>query len=70
LLRPLLTLQAWGLSVDEAMGVDGHSQVGALTSFQPQIFFDDHPIHCNSASKVIAAGCIPDTDFSRDRAPV
>jgi 5'-nucleotidase len=70
LLRPLLTLQAWGLSVDEAMGVDGHSKVGSLQAFRPQIFFDDHPVHCTSASKVSAAACIPDAAFDRSRSPV
>ena len=59
LLRPLLTLEHWGLKIDEAVGLDGTNKAHALQAFAPHIFFDDHPKNITHASLVTVAGCVP-----------
>lgn len=59
LIRPLLTLESWGLRVDEAVGLDGTSKEQALKAFSPHIFFDDQAPNCAVASTVAVAGHVP-----------
>jgi 5'-nucleotidase len=59
LLRPLLTLESWGLQIDEAIGLDGSNKAQALQAFAPHIFFDDNKTHVENSSKVTTSGLVP-----------
>jgi len=47
--RALNTLKSWNVSVDEAMFLGGIEKGPILKVFQPDFFFDDQPIHLESA---------------------
>jgi 5'-nucleotidase len=53
--RAIRTLRAWNVRIDEAHFLGGMSKAGVLQAFQPHIFFDDQPVHCEPASRVVPA---------------
>jgi len=57
--RVIRTLRAWGIRIDEALFLGGLSKGEFLKAFQADIFFDDQPVHCDSASKHVATGHVP-----------
>lgn len=57
--RVIRTLRDWGIRIDEALFLGGLSKGEFLKAFQADIFFDDQPVHCDSASKHVATGHVP-----------
>ncbi|OGT49111.1 MAG: 5'-nucleotidase [Gammaproteobacteria bacterium RIFCSPHIGHO2_12_FULL_38_11] len=57
--RVILTLRAWGIRIDEALFLGGLSKGEFLKAFQADIFFDDQPIHCESAAKHVTTAHVP-----------
>lgn len=49
-IRPILTLQSWGVRVDSAAFLGGLPKEPWLRAFQPHIFFDDQIGNCDLAS--------------------
>lgn len=50
--RPLVTLESWGLVIDEAVALCGGAKDKALAAFKPHIFFDDSLPNCLNAARV------------------
>lgn len=48
--RPVKTLRAWDIRIDEAYFLGGIGKEGILARFRPHIFFDDQPGYCEPAS--------------------
>jgi 5'-nucleotidase len=48
--RVIRTLRAWNIRIDEALFLGGKEKGEFLKAFGADIFFDDHPKHCESAS--------------------
>lgn len=57
--RVILTLREWGIRIDEALFLGGMSKGAFLKAFGADIFFDDQPIHIESASHHVATGHVP-----------
>lgn len=57
--RVIRTLQAWGVHIDEAFFLGGIAKKEILRAFKPHIFFDDQPVHCDSASDIVPTGRVP-----------
>ena len=57
--RPIKTLRAWGVRVDEAYFLGGAPKAPVLRSFGAHIFFDDQPRHAEPASEVVPAAVVP-----------
>ena len=57
--RVIRTLRAWNIRIDEALFLGGLSKGEFLRAFGADIFFDDHPVHCASASEHVATGHVP-----------
>lgn len=57
--RVIRTLRAWGIRIDEALFLGGLSKGEFLKAFQADIFFDDQPVHCESAAKHVTTAHVP-----------
>lgn len=57
--RVIRTLRAWDIRIDEALFLGGLSKGNFLKAFHADIFFDDQPVHCDSASKHVATAHVP-----------
>lgn len=57
--RVIRTLRAWNIRIDEALFLAGMDKSSFLADFGADIFFDDQPGHCESASKVVPTGHVP-----------
>ena len=57
--RPIRTLRAWNVRVDEAFFLGGVSKTEILSAFGAHIFFDDQDIHTDPASEVVASAQVP-----------
>lgn len=57
--RPIKTLRAWGVRVDEAHFLGGAPKTQVLSAFGAHIFFDDQRRHAEPASKVVPAAVVP-----------
>lgn len=50
--RAIRTLMSWNIQVDEAYFLGGLAKGPFLNAFAPDLFFDDHTSHCESAAGV------------------
>ncbi|WP_423064076.1 5'-nucleotidase [Candidiatus Paracoxiella cheracis] len=57
--RVIKTLRAWNIRIDEALFLGGLDKSKFLRAFAADIFFDDQQGHCESASKHVATGHVP-----------
>ena len=57
--RVIRTLRHWNVRVDEAIFLGGLNKAAFLEAFGADIFFDDQPHHCESASSLVAAAHVP-----------
>ena len=57
--RVIRTLRDWGIRIDEALFLGGLSKGEFLKAFQADIFFDDQPVHCDSAAKHVTTAHVP-----------
>lgn len=48
--RPIKTLRAWDVRIDESFFLGGMEKSGVLRAFRPHIFFDDQKSHLDAAS--------------------
>ena len=60
--RPIKTLRAWGVRVDEAFFLGGAPKTPVLDAFGAHIFFDDQRLHAEPASQVVASAVVPYRD--------
>ena len=58
-LRPILTLRAWGVYVDEAFFLGGVDKAKVLRAFRPHIFFDDQDVHLATAALAAPSARVP-----------
>lgn len=57
--RVLMTLESWGVHVDEAFFQGGVEKYEVVNSFGADIFFDDQEVHLKDTSKVTPSGKVP-----------
>lgn len=57
--RVIRTLRAWNIRIDEAIFLGGRSKGPFLKAFGADIFFDDQPMHCESAREHVTTGHVP-----------
>ncbi len=57
--RVIRTLRAWNIRIDESIFLGGLNKTEFLKAYQADVFFDDQPVHCESASAHIATGHVP-----------
>ena len=57
--RVIRTLRDWDIRLDESLFLGGMDKTEFLTAFAADIFFDDHPIHCERAAEHVATGHVP-----------
>ena len=57
--RVIRTLREWNIRIDEALFLGGLSKGVFLKAFQADIFFDDQPVHCDSASQHVTTAHVP-----------
>ena len=57
--RVIRTLRAWNIRIDESIFLGGLNKTDFLRAYQADVFFDDQPGHCESASPHIATGHVP-----------
>ena len=57
--RVIRTLRAWNIRIDESIFLGGLNKTDFLKAYQADVFFDDQPMHCESASSHIATGHVP-----------
>lgn len=57
--RVILTLRAWNIRIDESIFLGGLDKTDFLRAYGADVFFDDQPAHCASASPHIATGHVP-----------
>jgi 5'-nucleotidase len=57
--RAVRTLMEWNVAVDEAMFLGGLDKGTFLKAFEPDFYFDDQPLHIESARAHVAAGHVP-----------
>jgi len=57
--RVILTLRKWGIRIDEALFLGGKPKGPFLAAFGADIFFDDQPVHCESAREHVTTGHVP-----------
>jgi 5'-nucleotidase len=57
--RVIRTLRAWDIRIDESIFLGGLDKTEFLRAYQADVFFDDQPAHCASASEHIATGHVP-----------
>lgn len=57
--RVVHTFRAWGIRIDEVLFLGGLAKGEFLRAFNADIFFDDQPGNCLSASQHVATGHVP-----------
>ncbi len=57
--RVLRTIKAWDVRVDEVFFLGGLEKKEILKAFGAQIFFDDQPVHTDSAAEFVPAARVP-----------
>jgi 5'-nucleotidase len=57
--RVVLTLREWGIRIDEALFLGGRAKGEFLKAFGADIFFDDQPVHIESAKEHVTAAHVP-----------
>jgi 5'-nucleotidase len=57
--RVVLTLREWGIRIDEALFLGGHSKGEFLKAFGADIFFDDQQVHIESAQQHVTSAHVP-----------
>lgn len=57
--RVIRTLRDWDIRIDESIFLGGLNKTEFLKAYQADVFFDDQPAHCESASPHIATGHVP-----------
>jgi 5'-nucleotidase len=57
--RVIRTLRAWDIRIDEALFLGGMPKGAFLKAFGADIFFDDQPVHCDSAREFVPTGHVP-----------
>ncbi|MEM1145218.1 MAG: 5'-nucleotidase [Pseudomonadota bacterium] len=57
--RVIRTLRAWNIRIDESIFLGGLDKTAFLRAFGADVFFDDQPMHCASASPHVATGHVP-----------
>ncbi len=57
--RVILTLRAWNIRIDESLFLGGLDKGEFLKAYGADVFFDDQPAHCESASDHVATGHVP-----------
>ena len=57
--RVIRTLRAWDIRIDEAFFLGGIEKSEVLKAFGANIFFDDHTVHTDSASRLVPAARVP-----------
>ena len=57
--RVIRTLRSWDIRIDEALFLGGMDKSAFLKAFGADIFFDDQPSHCESASRHVPTGHVP-----------
>ncbi|MEH6634110.1 MAG: 5'-nucleotidase [Halioglobus sp.] len=57
--RVIRTLRAWNIRIDESIFLGGLNKTDFLKAYQADVFFDDQPVHCESAGPHIATGHVP-----------
>lgn len=57
--RAIMTLRAWGITIDEVFFLGGVDKSKVLEAFRPHIFFDDQTTHCIPASSIVPTGHVP-----------
>src|SRR3990167_7579127 len=57
--RVIHTLRAWNIRIDEAFFLGGLEKQAFLSAFRADIFFDDHPLHCERAKNHVPTGHVP-----------
>lgn len=57
--RVIRTLRAWNVRIDESLFLGGLPKGGFLRAYGADVFFDDQPLHCDSAKEHVATGHVP-----------
>ena len=57
--RVIRTLRQWNIRIDESLFLGGMPKGDFLEAYGADVFFDDQPIHCESASEHVATGHVP-----------
>ncbi|GLS26489.1 5'-nucleotidase [Marinibactrum halimedae] len=57
--RVIRTLRHWGVRLDECLFLGGLSKGAFLKAYGADVFFDDQPIHCDSAKDHVTTGHVP-----------
>lgn len=57
--RVIRTLRNWEIRIDESLFLGGLSKGAFLKAYGADVFFDDQPAHCESASEHVATGHVP-----------
>ncbi len=57
--RVIRTLRAWNVRIDESLFLGGLPKGEFLRAYGADVFFDDQPLHCDSAKDHVATGHVP-----------
>jgi len=57
--RVIRTLRAWDIRIDESLFLGGMQKGEFLKAYGADVFFDDQPLHCESAKEHVATGHVP-----------
>lgn len=57
--RVIRTLRAWNIRIDESLFLGGLPKGSFLKAYGADVFFDDQPMHCDSAREHVATGHVP-----------
>lgn len=57
--RVIRTLRAWNIRIDESLFLGGMAKGEFLKAYGADVFFDDQPLHCESAQQHVATGHVP-----------
>ena len=57
--RVIRTLRAWNVRIDESFFLGGLPKGEFLRAYGADVFFDDQPLHCDSAKQYVATGHVP-----------
>ena len=57
--RVIRTLRAWNVRIDESLFLGGLPKGEFLSAYGADVFFDDQPLHCDSAKDHVATGHVP-----------
>ena len=57
--RVIRTLRTWNVRIDESLFLGGLPKGEFLKAYGADVFFDDQPLHCDSAKDHVATGHVP-----------